>query len=189
MWRLFSYSLMIFLLLGQISCSEDAVPKPYGDVRLEYPAAEYAKFNTDCPFSFQYSSLAEKRPKDSICAYNLYYPNLKATIYLTYDNVEKKGLVNLIRDAEKAVYEMHTTKAEYIEPKLIIRSKERVFGTLYELSGESAMNFQFHITDSVQHFLRGSVYFRSHPKPDSLAPAIEYMRLDIEKLMESARWK
>lgn len=179
----------LLLILTITSCQNDYMPKPYGEVRLAYPEADYHSFKTDCPFTFQYSNLAEKKPKDSLCAYDLYYPKLKATIYLTYENIDKNGLVNLIRDAEKAVYEPHTTKAEYIEPKLIVRSQQKVFGTLYELGGESAMNFQFHVTDSVKHFLRGSVYFRSHPKPDSLAPAVEYVRKDVEKLMETVRWK
>ena len=177
------------LFSALVSCKEDVQPKPYGDVRLEYAEAEYQKFNTDCPFTFQYSVNAEKKPKDSLCAYNIYYPGMKATIYLSYQSLDRAGLIPLIKDAEKAVYERHTSKAEYIEPQLIVRPRDRVFGTLYELGGESAMNYQFHVTDSTKHFLRGSVYFRSHPKPDSLAPAVAYIRKDVEKLMETVRWK
>ena len=180
--------LILFATFTLVACEDDVMPKPYGDVRLDYPEAEYQTFKTDCPFTFQYSTLAEKKPEDSLCAYNLYYPKMKATIYLSYQKIEKDGLINLIRDAEKAVYEPHTSKAEYIEPKLIVRPEARVFGTLYELSGQSAMNYQFHVTDSIKNFLRGSVYFRAHPKPDSLAPALEYIRKDVEKLMETVRW-
>lgn len=172
-----------------IGCSDDAIPKPYGNVRLEYPTPNYIEFLSDCPYSFEYSDLAYKKPKDSLCAYDLYYPNIKATIYLSYQKVQPDNLVALIRDAEKSVYEPHTTKAEYIEPRLIIRPTDRVYGTLYALGGESAMNYQFHVTDSVANFLRGSVYFRSHPKPDSLSPALDYIQKDVEHLMESIVWK
>ena len=188
MMRKLSVLFGFLFLLGFTSCEEDTFPKPYGEVRLSYPEPEYHKFNTECPYTFQYSTLAEKKPKDSLCAYNLYYPRMKATIYLTYESMEEESLIALVRDAEKAVYEPHTSRAEYIEPMLIVRDNDRVYGTLYELGGESAMNFQFHVTDSVQHFLRGSVYFRSHPKPDSLAPAVQYIRRDVEKLMETVRW-
>lgn len=179
------FSLVSFLT----SCKQETLPKPYGEVRLQYPEAEYQKFISTCPYSFQYSTLALKKPKDSLCAYNLYYPKLKATIYLSYEDVPKDGITSLIRDAEKAVYEPHTKRAEYIEPKLIVRDNDKVYGTLYELGGESAMNFQFHVTDSTKHFLRGSVYFKSHPKPDSLTPAVDYIRKDVEKLMETVQWE
>ena len=171
------------------ACKDDTIPKPYGNVRLQFPDAEYQDFNTECPFTFEYSTHAIKKTKDSLCAYDIYYPNLKATIYLTFEKIEKDEIRNLIVDAEKAVYEPHTSKAEYIEPKLIVRPKDRVYGTLYELGGESAMNYQFHVTDSVQNFLRGAVYFRSHPKPDSLAPAVDYIRKDVEHLMETLVWR
>lgn len=172
-----------------MSCEEETTPKPYGNVRLSYPEANYIDFKTDCPYTFEYSDLAYKKPKDSLCAYNLYYPDMKATIYLTYEKINGDNINGLIRDAEKAVYEPHTTKAEYIEPKLIVRPDQHVYGTLYALGGESAMNYQFHVTDSTQNFLRGSVYFRSHPKPDSLAPALDYIQKDVEHLMETVRWK
>lgn len=182
-------SLFVIVLILCIGCSDDQLPKPYGEVRLEYPHTPYSWFETDCPFTFEYSTLSVKKPKDSLCRYNIYYPNLKATIYLTYEPIPKEGINGLIIDSEKSVYEPHSARATYIKPQLIVRKRDKVYGTLYELGGESAMNFQFHLTDSTQHFLRGSVYFRSHPKPDSLAPAIDYIKQDVMKLMETVRWK
>lgn len=178
-------SLVVFLS----SCKQETYPKPYGEVRLQYPEAEYQKFISNCPYTFEYSKYAFKKPQDSLCAYDLYYPNMKATIYLSYEDIPKDGIVALVKDAEKAVYEPHTTRAEYIDQKLIVHDEDKVYGTLYELGGESAMNFQFHVTDSTQHFLRGSVYFKTHPKPDSLAPAVDYIRKDVERLMETVEWK
>lgn len=180
------FSIFVFILIG---CSDDAIPKPYGNLRLEYPEPNYIEFLTDCPYTFEFSDLIHKKPKDSLCAYDLYYPDIKATIYLSYQKVDSGNLIALIRDAEKSVYEPHTTKAEYIEPRLIVRPNDNVFGTLYALGGESAMNYQFHVTDSTKNFLRGSVYFRSHPKPDSLSPALDYLLKDVEHLMESIVWK
>lgn len=181
--------LLFSVLFLFVACKDESIPKPYGNVRLEYAEANYIDFKTECSYTFEYSDRAQKKPKDSLCAYDLYYPKLKATIYLTYEEIGEEGIVSLIRDAEKAVYEPHTTKAEYIEPKLIVRPNEKVYGTLYALGGESAMNYQFHVTDSTKNFLRGAVYFRSHPKPDSLSPALDYIRKDVEHLMETIRWK
>ncbi|MGI9525814.1 MAG: gliding motility lipoprotein GldD [Weeksellaceae bacterium] len=184
--RISVFILMLVIILG---CTEDYMPKPYGELRLTYPEADYSWFETDCPFTFQYSTLAVKKPKDSLCRYNIYYPNMKATIYLTYEPIPEQGIESLIRDSEKSVYEPHASRATYIDPNLIIRKRDHVYGTLYELGGESAMNYQFHVTDSVQNFLRGSVYFKTHPKPDSLAPAVAYIQKDVMKLMETIRWK
>lgn len=184
-WSDFMWVLALLSLWG---CKEETQPKPYGQVRLEYPEAQYREFKSTCPYTFEYSTLAKKIPEDRNCSYNIYYPLLKATIYLSYDEVDK-NLKKLIIDSEKSVYEPHTTQAEYIDPKIIVREKSRVFGTLYELTGQSALNFQFHLTDSTQHFLRGAVYFDAHPRPDSLAPALDYIRKDVERLMETAMWK
>ncbi|MDO5509813.1 MAG: gliding motility lipoprotein GldD [Weeksellaceae bacterium] len=180
--------LLAGILIILTACDQDYIPKPYGQVRLSYPTAEYRDFVTNCPFTFQYSQQAVKQPKDSSCNYNLYYPDMRATIYLSYEPVDQ-DLTKLLMDAERAVYEPHTSRAEYIEPKLIVRPNARVYGTLYSLGGNSAMNFQFHLTDSTKHFVRGSVYFKAHPKPDSLAPAVQYIQQDVEKLMETIRWQ
>jgi len=56
------------------------------------------------------------------------------------------------------------------------------------LSGEVPSQFQFHITDSTQHFLRGALYFRTATKNDSLAPVIEYVKKDIVHLLNTLTW-
>lgn len=176
------------MLLVFISCEKDVMPKPYGNLRLEYPNAIYQEFESDCPFGFKYSNQSVKKLKKENCQFDIYYPKLKATIFLTYEKVDK-NLNFLIADSEKSVYEPHSKRATYISPKLIIREKDRVFGTLYELGGETALNFQFHVTDSTKNFLRGAVYFNTQPKPDSLAPAIDYIKKDVVQLMETVKWK
>ncbi|MCC8172861.1 MAG: hypothetical protein LIO65_00175 [Odoribacter sp.] len=53
------------------------------------------------------------------------------------------------------------------------------------MEGNTASPAQFFVTDSVKHFLRGALYFNERPHNDSLAPVIDYLRKDIEVLMES----
>jgi len=112
---------------------------------------------------------------------------MKAAIYLTYYPING-NLKNQIKQTEKMVYD-HTIKAASIKPKFYLNKKNNTFGTLYKLNGESATNFQFYITDSITHFVAGSVYFRTQPKPDSLKPAIEYLEKDVTHLMETFKWK
>jgi gliding motility-associated lipoprotein GldD len=60
---------------------------------------------------------------------------------------------------------------------------------LYNIKGNTASSVQFYLTDSVNHFLRGSLYFDVKPNKDSLAPVINFIRGDIEHFMESFSWK
>ena len=62
------------------------------------------------------------------------------------------------------------------------------FGTLYDIHGQTASSVQFHMTDSINHFLRGSLYFHVNPNQDSLQPIIDYVRRDIIRIMESVQW-
>ena len=179
--------LSFFSLILFISCKQDVMPKPYGNLRLQYTQPEYRVYKGDCPFTFDFEKKALIKNKEN-CQFDIYYPTLKSTIYLTYEPIHN-NLPELLKDSEKSVYEPHTAKATYIEPKIIVRENDKVFGTLYELGGDAALNYQFHLTDSTQNFLRGAVYFKAHPNPDSLAPAINYMKQNVMELMETLKWK
>ena len=61
--------------------------------------------------------------------------------------------------------------------------------TIMELSGEVPSPFQFHVTDSLNHFLRGALYFKTATKNDSLAPVINYVKKDILHMMNTLEWK
>ena len=114
---------------------------------------------------------------------------MKANIYITYFPVDgKEDLAIKIKDSEKFVQEQ-TTKASYIAPREFLFEEEKVYGTLFELGGESAINLQFHATDSIKNFISGSVYFSTEPKYDSLQPAINYLKRDVIHLVETLRWK
>ncbi len=177
----------ILLLCFFLSCNNKTHPKPEGYVRLEYPEPQYQTLQTQCPFVFQYSNHAIIE-KDSQCWFTLSYPLLKAKLYLTYYDIESQNLPTYIKQSEKLVFE-HTIKASGIDPKHYINEQDKTFGTFYELMGESATNFQFYVTDSSRHFLQGSFYFRAQPKPDSLQPAVDYVKKDLKMLINTLRWK
>ncbi|MEL7020921.1 MAG: hypothetical protein AAGK47_04895 [Bacteroidota bacterium] len=48
---------------------------------------------------------------------------------------------------------------------------------------------EVHLTDSTQHFLRGSLYFNAQARPDSLAPAYDFMKKEVLKMIDSFEWK
>lgn len=181
---------LAFSAIFFMSCSDQSeVVKPLGNVRLEYPKAKYINFTEQSPYTFQYSDFAKIKHGKQQDWYNVHYPTLKANIYLTYFPVSsKEDLIIKIKESERFVQEQ-TVKASFISPQTFEFKDKKVFGTLYELGGQSAINLQFHATDSLNHFISGSVYFSTEPKADSLAPAIEYIKKDVQKLVETLAWK
>ena len=112
---------------------------------------------------------------------------MKATIYLSYKPIQG-NLDILLRDAQKLTYE-HVIKADEISERLYINQKRRVYGMFYDVGGNAASNTQFYVTDSLKHFVTGSVYFYAKPNFDSLLPASDYIKKDMLKIMESLEWK
>jgi gliding motility-associated lipoprotein GldD len=82
----------------------------------------------------------------------------------------------------------HTVKADGIEEKQFFNDETNTYGTLYKLHGDAATHTQFFITDSVNHFLRGVVYFDAVPNEDSLRPVNQYMYEQTVRLMETVKW-
>lgn len=184
MFRKLSF-LSAFLLL--LSCSEEAIPKPYGELRLEYPKASYLKFDAPCGYAFSYSDFAKIEQGKGNCWYYVSYPKMKAKIFITYFPIKNDFDLH-IKEAEKMVYE-HTIKASAIETKSFAYPEKKVFGNFYELKGHSASNIQFYATDSTRHFVTANLYFNTRPKPDSLAPAIDYIKKDMLKMIDTFEWK
>lgn len=183
----------IFLIItfAHVSCKENYVPKPRGFMKVEYPERAYTLFDTNAPFSYEYPVYAKVLPDTSPNAekywYNIYFSPFDATIYLSYKDIND-NLENFIEDTRTLAYK-HTIKAEAIEENLIYQPEKNVYGILYDLSGNTASSLQFFITDSTDHFLRGSLYFNTTPKKDSLAPVVQFIRKDVLHMLKSFEWQ
>ena len=196
-----TYSLVfkIFLMFGLfllMSCDEEYVPKPKAHLRLEYPKAKYVDANLELPFSFETNVLAThiktKKVNASTESYgiNLEYPALKGTIFLTYKAIEKdkKNLIAFLRDAQNLT-QKHAIKADEIPVTPYENDERKVYGAFAEVKGNVASPAQFYVTDSVNHFLTGSLYFHAKPNYDSILPAANYLQKDIKHLMDTVCWK
>lgn len=178
-------SLFIFLF---ISCEDDPQPKPKAFLSMEYPVAEYEVLDRNCPFKFEKNKWAnaERPARARDCWLNLKYDLLNGTIFITYQPVHN-NLDSLLRDAQKLPLQ-HTIKADAIVGDVYSNTFNNTYGMFYEVSGNAASQAQFYLTDSVNHFLTGSVYFEAQPNYDSILPAAAYLKNDIRHLMETVKW-
>lgn len=190
------YYALILLLLFCSGCREITVPKPRGYFRIELPPKEYALFGLKeaekiMPLSFEYPVYGTiSRDADNLQEtgwFNIEFPAFKAKIYLTYKDI-KGDLAGLIEQTYTMNVKNHITKADAINEQIINIQGNRVFGILYDLKGNTATSVQFYVTDSLKHYLRGSLYFATEPNADSLAPVIDFFRADIVHLIETLKW-
>ena len=178
--------LLLFFLVSFTACKETVIPKPKAYLSLTYPDKSYKTLPLKRPYTFKVSKSATViNTKNNWVT--ITYPKLKASIDITYRPVNN-NLLELLTEAEKLVFK-HTAKAEQILPKDFINSKKRVFGSIYEITGNAASNVQFHITDSTHNFIKGSLYFYVKPNYDSILPAVNYIKEDILHLIETLEWK
>lgn len=181
-----SFLIILVLMIFTVGCKDDVQPKPKAMLRLDYPKADYAESNIDCPYTFDQNLLSTiKENKD--CSLVLDYPMMKGSVYLTYKPV-KGNLDTLLIDAQKLSYE-HVRKADNIIDQPFVNPEDGVYGMFYEVSGNAASQSQFYVTDSTEHFVTGSLYFYAKPNYDSILPAAMYLQNDIRRIMETLRWK
>jgi gliding motility-associated lipoprotein GldD len=119
---------------------------------------------------------------------NVEFPDIGATIYLSYKPVTaQEPLSKLIEQSYKLSY-AHDIRADYIKnPEF--KTKNGLTGVFYSVGGNAASAYQFFVTDNKQHFLRGALYFNTTPNADSLRPASDFLKKDIEYLVETIQFK
>ncbi len=183
---------LVFCVLGSSSCGPDPVPRPFGHLRIETPAHEYQEYQEPCPFSFEYPEYAvlvqDSSDTSTIrkCWYDLVVPRMRATVHLTYRSVNG-DLKKYLEDSHQLVY-THHIKASEIDTRSFTYDSSDAYGMIYSLKGNVATPIQFHVTDSNEHFLRGSLYFHARPNADSLEPVVDFLRKDIDHLLKTLKW-
>ena len=176
----------LLITLTIIACGETTLPKPNGLLSLKYPKSTYQPYQKKALYSFEYNQKA-KIKRGAQQGDLIVYPNMKATLYLSYVPV-KNNLACLLTDSYK-LSSKHISTADDIPERLFINPEQRVYGTLFKVVGNAASQLQFFLTDSIHHFMIGSLYFYSRPNYDSLLPALDYIEKDVIHLMETLEWK
>jgi len=180
------------------SCEEPAIaPKPRGYPKVIYPQKAYQSFEEGyCQFTFEYPQYAnikqdkdffDENPKDP-CWFDVIIPNFDARIHFTYTPLSKFFNLDKLKTDAFTMVEKHNIKAKYIETSPV-KNQYGASGFLWNLEGEVASPCQFYLTDSTQHFVRGSLYFNTQARPDSLAPITNFIKKDIEHIIGTMKWR
>lgn len=185
------YVLLSLTILILSSCGDDEfyIPKPTVNLRMEFPEHEYTRFSDDCPYSFELASYMTSSPTSDAnsCHKDISLGNFNGIIHLSYIKIDTALSAYIDYSIQKV--QEHIVKAAAIDDINIVIPEQRIFGTFFEIQGNAASPFQFYYTDSVNHFIRGAVYFNSKPNYDSIYPVLEYVKTDLIHMMESTEWK
>lgn len=193
---IFLLVLTLAYLFIQYQSFKDYLPKPKAYHKIDLPEKKYLKGSlSPCPFNFEYPSYA-KLEKDSLffdqiqknpCWLDLKFNDLNGTIHLSYEQINnEEEFIAFLNDTHRLTYK-HTIKAESIEERKI-KTQNNVGGLIYDVAGNAASNIQFFLTDSVNHFIRGSLYFNNTPNTDSIAPVVRFVKKDMEHLIKTFKW-
>jgi gliding motility-associated lipoprotein GldD len=186
---LFGLGIVLITLSG---CTRDYLPKPLGYNRLVLPEPVYRVLPDTLPYTFEYSQHAKLLADTSWISerfwIEVYYPQLKANIHITYKKVENsEQLLKEFLNDSYTLTAKHQIKAYAID-EVIVKTPSGQTAIVVELDGDVPSQMQFTITDSTRNFLRGALYFNTKVQNDSLRPAIEYMKKDIMHLINTFNW-
>lgn len=191
--------LFVFTILSLFitACEEPTyTPKPRGYPKVTLPAKGYQKFDEKyCQFTFEYPTYAtieqdtlffdEKAPSD--CWFNIKVKALNAEIHCSYYNIGGKNTFEKLKGDAFQLAGKHNIKADYID-ELPISKPNKVNGFVFNIEGPAACPFQFYLSDSTQHFMRGALYFDAKSRPDSLKPIIDFMKTDMMQMVNTFEW-
>jgi len=188
------WSALFFLIAILISgCAKDYQPKPKGYNRLILPALEYRQSPDSLPYQFEYSTSARILRDSSWVSekywIEIYYPELKANIHITYKRLNNKEdfLKALLNDSYNLTSKQQI-KASAIDELITVTPSGKT-AVIAEIAGEVPTQLQFTMTDSSRNFLRGALYFNTRVSNDSLAPAIDFMKKETLHFINTLEWK
>lgn len=190
----------LFLLLAPLllgACNSDYIIKPRGYYKIDLPQKKYQRFEGGgYPYTFEYpvygkvvkdTSFFEAQPENPYWI-NIDFPQLAGRIHISYKDVTRSSFDSLVNDSYTMAYKQHTNVATGIKP-VPFTTPTGLEGVYFTLKGNTATANQFFVTDTSRHFLRGALYFDATPNEDSLRPVNEFLKKDLEHLINTIRWK
>ena len=184
---LFLFSLFLF----HFSCDEtNYLPREKGFLRLEFEKPTYDTFSSEASklnfiFNNAYSSFEIVSDEKIV----LKYKDIKIDLVLS--DVELENL-STFEESIRNFYvflEPHRKKSNQISIKEFTSVDNKRFAKVFEMRGPVASPLQFYVTDSINHFLFGSMNVMVKSNYDSIYPSIMYVKNDIFSIIESVNWE
>ena len=177
-----------------VSCDSEPsyLPKPRGFFRIDLPEKSYTRVDTIERYSFECPDYAiltyDRYSPDEKNWINIEMPQFKGSIHLTHKPVD--GNLSVYLEDVHTMVTKHLQKANGVRDSLIVNDEHQVYGLFIEMDGRGvATPMQFYLTDSTKNFVRGALYFNFQPDNDSMQPVINFIREDIDHLIETFEWK
>lgn len=207
------FSLIFVGLL--VSCNSTFTPKKKGYYKIDFPEKKYITFNEPgYPYTFEYPAYANIA-KDS--AYfdsasinpfwiNIVFPAFNGKIFISYkniggtsdykvkikgggyrDSIGRNDFEKMVNDSYNLTYK-NDIKAYSIQDSLM-HTPNHITGIFFHLSGNVATAYQFFLSDTLHHFLRGALYFDATPNEDSLRPVNAFLQQDMKHIINTLKWR
>lgn len=199
--------LFSFVILIIVSCSEDNfIPKPPTHLMVDLPAHAYQKFSDTIHYSFDIPKIWSKT-NDPKRIYNGFYrghrrdPNdnrsltfylgdkINGEIHFQYTQIDSTNTLSKLVFETFKIKDEHKMRSQNPNEIKIIDKKRKVYGILFEFIGNSAVNFEFLLTDSTKNFVRSGLELRTTPNYDSLQPTLNYIKTDLIHLINTFQWE
>ena len=185
-------AIAIAFIANSCDDNDNYLPKPRGYFRIDLPEKAYTRVDTIERYSFEYPDYAVVTPdpyspneKNWV---NIEMPLFKGSIHLTHKPVNG-NLGEYLEDVHTMVTK-HLQKANGVRDSLIVNEEHQVYGLFIEMDGKGvATPMQFYLTDSTKNFVRGALYFNFKPDNDSMQPVINFIREDIDHIINTFEWK
>ena len=181
-----------------IACNSDySVGKKKGYFRIDFPEKKYQQFNMPgYPYTFEYPVYATVirdtmffEDKAGDWWINIDIPRFNGRIHISYKTIGPENQFDsLVNDVFKMAYRKHVDVSTGIN-EYAIQSPNNIGGVYFELGGNTATANQFFLTDSTKHFLRGALYFDAAPNADSLSIVNDFLKKDLDHLVNTLQWK
>jgi len=197
------------------ACNSTYTSKKKGYFKIDLPEHKYVSFDKpDFPFSFDYpvygaiikdSTYFDSSPENPYWV-NVDFPGMNARIFLSYkiiggnafykikqangtykDSTAPNRFDKMVNDAFNL-----TNKNEAVASSIkdsVFRTQNGISGVYFKVGGNAATARQFFLSDTTKNFLRGALYFDATPNADSLKPVLDFLQVDMERMINSFRWK
>ena len=188
----FSYKILFLfgLFLFHFSCDEsNYLPREKGFLRLEFEKPTYNTFSDESSaLNFIYNDAYSSFEIVSDEKIVLRYKDIKISIVLSDVKLEN---ISSFEESIQNFYmflEPHRKKSNQISIKEFTSADNKRFAKVIEMRGQVASPLQFYVTDSINHFLFGSMNIMEKSDYDSIYPSVMYVKNDIFSIIESVNW-